>query len=57
MNAQKAKMKGNEGSKGQKFENVAAPGVVKAFMWDMKEMSHFWQLVRGGPRGSPDKPK
>ena len=50
-------MKGNEGSKGQKFENVAAPGVVKAFMWDMKETSHFWQLVRGAPRDSPDKPK
>ena len=57
MKAQKAKMKENEGPKGQKLKNVAGPGAVKFFMWNIKERSHFWQLAGGTPRGSPDKPK
>ena len=32
MKAQKAKMKGNEGPKGQNLANVAGPGAVKFFM-------------------------
>ena len=50
-------MQGNEGPQGQTLENVAGPGAVKFFMWDIKETSDFWQLVGGTPRGSPDSPQ
>ena len=52
MKAQKAKMKGNEGPKGQKLENEAGPGAAKFFIWDIGKTGHFWQLVGGGPTSS-----
>ena len=43
-----AKMKGNEGPKGQKLENGAGPGAAKFFVWEIGKTGYFWQLVGGG---------
>ena len=50
MKAQKAKMKGNEGPKGQKLENAAGRGADKICLNFIRKRAVF-------PRGSPDKPK
>ena len=57
MKTQKAKIKGNEGPKGQKLENEAGPGAAKFFIWDIGKTDRFWQLVGGGPRASYHKAK
>ena len=58
MKAQKPKMKGHEGPKGQKLENGAGPGAAKFFVWDLGEKDRFWQLVGWGPHKlATKKPK
>ena len=48
MKAHNAKMKGNEGPKGQKLRHGAGPGAVKFFVWEIGKTDNFWQLVGGG---------
>jgi len=55
MKAQKAKMKGHEGQKGEKLQNAAGLAADKICLNLIRK--RFWQLVGGAPRGSPDKPK
>ena len=57
MKAQKAKMQGNEGPKGQKLENEAGPGAAKFFIWDIGKTGRFWQLVGGAQKPTPKRPK
>ena len=57
MKAQKAKMKGNEGPKGQKLENEAGPGAAKFFRWDIGKTDSFWQLVGGAHKLATTRPK
>ena len=61
MKAHKAKMKGNEGPKGEKLENGAGPGAAKFFVWEIGKTGYFWQLVGGGGGGTqkltPKDPK
>ena len=58
MKAHNAKMKGNEGPKGQKLEVGAGLGAATFFVWEIGKSDNFWQLV-GGPqkltRKNPNK--
>ena len=57
MNAYNAKIKGNEGPKGQKLENGAGPGAVKFFVWEIGKTDHFWQLGGNPTSWPPKEPK
>ena len=52
MKVYNAKMKGKEGSKGQKLENGAGLGAAKFFVWEIGKTDNFWQLVGGGGGGA-----
>ena len=55
MKAHNAKMKGNEGPKGQKLEIGAGPGAATFFVWEIGKTDNFWQL--GTPEADPEKAK
>ena len=57
MKAQKAKMKGNDGPKGQKLQNAAGRGADKICLNFIRRWAVFGNLRGGAPRGSPHKPK
>ena len=57
MKAQKAKMKGNEGPKGQKLQNAAGFGADKICLNFIRKRAVFGNLWGKTSRGSPDKPK
>ena len=55
---EKAKMKGNEGPKGQKLENGAGLGAAKFFVWEIGKtiFGNLWG--GGGPQeADPEKAK
>ena len=57
MKADKAKMKGNQSTKGQKLENGAGPGAAEFFIWDIGKTDRFWQLVGRPPEADRQKAK